>query len=200
MTWKPDYVTDAQLSAYVRIDDDVDDVEIGNAITGASRAVDHHTNRQFGLLAAPAQWSYTAWPDYERGLWVVTIDDLMTTTGLVVETPSGGTTTAYTLEPKRNLAQGKPYTRLVFDRDASVYPLATDEYEVLVTGQFGWTVIPAPVVLATKLQASRFLSRRESPYGIAGSPDAGSEMRLLARVDPDVGVSLKDYTRPRGVG
>ena len=195
MTWQPDYITEQGMSDYVRISDDIDDVEIANAITGASRAVDHHTNRQFGLLAAPAQWSYTPWPDYDRGLWTVTIDDLMTVVGLVVATPSGGVTTGYTLEPRNNLAKGKPYTRLVFNQDSPVQPIWGED--VLVTGRFGWLAFPAPVVLASKLQASRFLSRRESPYGIAGSPDAGSEMRLLSRVDPDVGVSLRGYVRPR---
>ena len=195
MTWQPDYITEQGMSDYVRISDDIDDVEIANAITGASRAIDYHTNRQFGLLAAPAQWSYTAWPDYDRGLWTVTIDDLMTVAGLVVATPSGGVVTAYTLEPKNNVAKGRPYTRLVFNRDSPVQPLWGED--VLVTGQFGWLAFPAPVILASKLQSSRFLSRRESPYGIAGSPDAGSEMRLLSRVDPDVGVSLRGYVRPR---
>lgn len=200
MAWQPDYITDVELSNYVRIADDVDDVEIANAITGASRAVDDHTNRQFGLLVAPAQWTYTAWPDYDRGRWVVTIDDLMTEVGLVVQTVSGGATVAFDLEPKNAVAKGKPYTRIAFHADAAVYPTATDAYEVLVTARFGWTAVPAPVVLATKMQANRFLSRREAPFGIAGSPDQGSEMRLLSRVDPDVGVSLRGYVRPRAVG
>lgn len=200
MAWQPDYITDVELSAYARITDDVDDVEIANAITGASRAIDGHTNRQFGLLAALAQFSYTAWPDYERGRWVVTIDDLMTAVGLVVATPSGGVTTAFTLEPENNLAMGKPWTRIVFDVDSSVHPVSSDGYKTLVTARYGWTAIPVPVVLASKLQASRFLSRRESPYGVAGSPEQGSEMRLLSRVDPDVGVSLRGYVRPRRVG
>ena len=48
---------------------------------------------------------------------------------------------------------------------------------------------------ATLLQASRLAARRDSPFGVAGSPDAGSEMRLLARVDPDVAVALEPYRR-----
>jgi len=200
MAWEPDYISGLDLGAYTRIDDDIDDVEIANAITGASRAVDERTNRQFGLLDAPAQWTYTAWPDYERGRWVVTIDDLMTEVGLVVQTPSGGVTTQFTLEPKNAVAKGKPYTRLAFNADAAVYPVSVDGYEVLVTARFGWLAIPVPVVLATKLQASRFLSRRESPYGVAGSPEQGSELRLLSKVDPDVGVALRGFGRPRRVG
>jgi hypothetical protein len=64
---------------------------------------------------------------------------------------------------------------------------------VKVTALWGWTAVPVAVKQATLLQASRFFSRRHSPYGVAGSPELGSEIRLLARVDPDVGVSLRDY-------
>jgi hypothetical protein len=57
--------------------------------------------------------------------------------------------------------------------------------------------VPSAVKLATRLQASRFMARRDSPYGVAGSPDAGSEIRLLSRVDPDVAVALRGFSRPR---
>ncbi|NIL59971.1 phage gp6-like head-tail connector protein, partial [Salinispora arenicola] len=67
--------------------------------------------------------------------------------------------------------------------------------ELTITAPWGWPAIPTAVVLATQLQASRLLTRRDSPYGVAGSPQDGSEMRLLARVDPDVEVVLRPYVR-----
>jgi len=66
---------------------------------------------------------------------------------------------------------------------------------VITANPWGWSAVPVPVKEATYLQASRFHSRRDSPYGIAGSPDQGSELRLLSRVDPDVAVSLSDFVR-----
>jgi hypothetical protein len=66
---------------------------------------------------------------------------------------------------------------------------------VEVRATFGWTAIPDLVISATLLQAGRFASRRDSPYGIAGSPDTGSELRLLDKVDPDVAVMLAPLTR-----
>jgi hypothetical protein len=193
-------LTTSELKAFLRIGDAVDDAELAVAITAASRAIDDHCNRQFGLLAAAEQWSYTARPDLERGRWVVDVDDFMTAVGLIVEVPTVGTTTAYTKEPVNAAAQGKPWTRIVFDEDAAVTPVSTNNYAVNVTSRWGWTTVPTPVKNATQLQASRFFSRRNSPYGIAGSPDVGSELRLLSRVDPDVGVSLRGLVRPRAVG
>jgi hypothetical protein len=197
MPWKPDYITAVQFKSYARVDDTDDDAEVGFAVTAGSRAIDNHTNRQFGLVAAPEERRYTAWADTERGRWVANIDDLMTVTGFVVVVDSV-TVTEYQLEPLNALAEGRPYTRISFDpADVSLTGKAGELYN---TGQWGWTTVPVPVVQANLLQSSRFLSRRDSPHGIAGSPDTGSELRLLARVDPDVGVSLRGYVRPRRTG
>ena len=39
------------------------------------------------------------------------------------------------------------------------------------------------------------IHRKGSPYGIAGSPDLGSELRLLAKLDADVAVLLRSFVR-----
>jgi len=57
--------------------------------------------------------------------------------------------------------------------------------------------VPTTVKQATLLQASRVFARREAPFGVAGSPDMGSELRLLEKVDPDVAVMLVPYVRNR---
>lgn len=53
--------------------------------------------------------------------------------------------------------------------------------------------IPSAVKQACLIQASRFVTRRYAPFGVAGSPDSGSEIRLLAKVDVDVAVILGPY-------
>lgn len=198
MALEPDYVTDTELKAFVRIDDDQDDAQVALAITAASRAVDDHTNRQFGKVDAPATRYYTAQARTDRGRWVVLIDDLMSTTGLTV-TIEAGTVDLYTLEPRNAAADGRPWTRLVVDPDATNQPTG-DEYEFAIAAPWGWTAVPIPVKQATSLQASRLLARRDSPFGVAGSPDLGSELRLLAKVDADVAVLLRRYVRPRRLG
>lgn len=197
MPWAPDYITTAELKAFVRVGDALDDVELAAWCTAASRAIDQYCNRQFGVVAAPEQRWYTARPSGARGLWVVDVDDLMSAAGL---TGLVGTTavTKYTLEPRNAAARGLPWTRLVITADAEAQPCGTDG-EVAITATWGWTAVPAAVKQAAKLQASRFTARRDSPYGVAGSPTVGSELRLLARVDPDVAVSLAGLTRPRKV-
>lgn len=200
MAWAPDYVTVDELAAFRRIGDDADDTELAVAITAASRAIDLHCgpNRQFGKVDAVQERVYTARARPDRGRWVVDIDDLMSTTGLVVEV-DGTALAGYTLEPRNAAQNGRPWTRLVVDPDSAVQPTGA-EYEMAVTALWGWSAVPVAVKQACLLQASRFVSRRDSPFGVAGSPDLGSELRLLAKVDPDVAVSLRPYLRLGGVG
>lgn len=202
MAWAPDYIDVDALASFQRIDDTFDDVELALAITSASRAIDAHTNRQFGRVDEPELRRYTAWVDHGRCRWVVDIDDLDDATDLVVTVPVNGVDTAitsYTLEPVNAVSKGMVWTRLVVDPASTVQPTG-DPNEMSMTAQWGWSTTPLTVTLAARLQASRFASRRDSPYGIAGSPDQGSELRLLARVDADVGVSLRGLVRPRKVG
>lgn len=201
MAWAPDYITVQEFKDFLDITggDSVDDIELAVAITAASRAIDDYCNRQFGQVAVAEERLYTAWPDYQRGVWCVDIDDLMTTTNLVVEL-DGTATTDFTKEPVNAASKSMPWTRLTVNPvTASLSPTGAD-FEVSVTAIWGWSAVPNAVKQATLFQANRFQHRRSSPFGIAGSPDQGSELRLLSRVDPDVGVSLRGYVRPRTVG
>jgi hypothetical protein len=198
MAWAPDYVTDADLSSYLRIDDNDDDAELALAITAASRAIDHHCGRQFGNTTAEER-TYIARPDYERGYWVLDTDDYTLITGAGVVVTDAGTVTTYVQEPRNASQKSRPWTRVVFTADSEFQP---DVYphEVNVSALWGWAAVPTTVKQATMLQASRFFTRRNAPFGIAGSPDSGSEMRLLAKVDADVAVTLRDYVRVRSPG
>jgi hypothetical protein len=176
MAWMPDYVSTAELAAFLRITDSEDDAQLALAVSASSRAVDQHTGRQFGQVAAPEARYYTARYDRELRRWVVPIDDLMTTVGLVVSLDTAGDGTyATTLT-----AAGTP---------------SGIEDEVRGVAQWGWTATPNAIKQASLLQASRIFARRSSPFGVAGSPDLGSELRLLAKVDPDVAVALRSYIR-----
>lgn len=211
MAWAPDYITSDELADYLRIKapdlDPVDETQLADACSGASRAVDEHCHRQFGLVAAPEVRYYTPrWSKKQQG-WVMAVDDFQTTTGLVVSLDllgDGSYSTAVDLTqvvklPANAATRGRPWEALRI-RYASVARPVGASLEVAVTARWGWTATPTTVVLATKLQASRFDFRRDSPAGVAGSPDQGSELRLLARLDPDVATSLRAYRRLWRVG
>lgn len=195
MPWAPDYATTAELREYVTRDGStVDDTFLALALTAGSRAVDRACNRQFGSVTPVQARKYSAVWDRRRCRWVISVDDLMDATGLTVAVEAG-TITPTVLQPVNAPQTGKPWTRLVVDPDATVRPTGLEEDEVTVTALWGWTAVPNTIKQATLLQASRIIKRRDAPFGVAGSPEMGSELRLLAKVDPDVEVAVRPYVR-----
>lgn len=204
MAWAPDYCTAAELKEYVRVSDSDDDAVVAWAITTASRAVDQACGRQFGAVASPEARYYAPRYDSRAGRWRVSTDDLMTTDGLLVvvdlddDQAYSHAVTDYVLEPRNAGQTARPWTSLLINRASTVQPTDPLIEQVKITARWGWSAVPDTVVQATLLQASRLVARRDSPFGVAGSPQAGSELRLLAKVDPDVEVALRPFRRVWG--
>lgn len=206
MALYPDYCSAAELKAQLRVTDTDDDTALGFAITAASRAIDHACNRQFGQ-ASPAAVRIYRWDGQcVEGRTAVQIDDLMSTTNLAValdlnqdgtweQTVTNGTD--FDLYPWNAAGDTVPWTHIVFRQDASVRPAGYPR-ELSVTGLWGWSAVPTVVKQACLVQAARFFVRRDSPYGVSGSPEAGSELRLLERLDPDVAMMLASVRRQWG--
>lgn len=201
MAWAPSYITGDELKEFIRVEsgDTVDDALCELYAAAASRSIDAHCNRQFGLVAAPVAYVARAWADRARGVWVADVPDLMTTVGFTVEV-ADGTVATYALEPGDAALRGRPWTRVVIDPATAEYVPAADDVRVTATGRWGWTAVPEAVTLAARLQGSRFSVRRDSPFGVAGSPTDGTELRLLSKLDPDVAVALRGLVRTRRVG
>jgi hypothetical protein len=138
---------------------------------------------------------YSARWERARGRQVVVIDDLGDVTGLTVALVTGGAIDVVELEPTNALKVGKVYERLAVEPESANRPPGLEANEVTITAKWGWPTVPPAVKEATLLQASRLFARRTSPYGVAGSTEFGTGLRLLSRLDPDVAVSLRDYIR-----
>src|SRR5215207_1223021 len=121
MAWSPDYATADELATYLRIDDDVDDVQLAVAVSAASRAVDQAANRQFGNVGSAEARTYKARPDYHLGYWVVDTDDYQTASGLIV-TVDGTAVTTFVKGPLNAAQKGRPWTRVVFNGTSETQP------------------------------------------------------------------------------
>jgi hypothetical protein len=93
------------------------------------------------------------------------------------------------------LAELKVFMRTTSTDDDALLTLAlqaaTDAVDLACgTTTVQFSPVPAEVKLATELQASRWAKRRDAPFGVAGSPELGSELRILAKLDPDVEILL----------
>lgn len=195
------YALLAELRSYVGIpDDDTGSDELLTlALDAASEQIDAYTRRSFTADASPTDRVYTA-----ESPWYVNIDPVTTSVGLVVATDDNGdgtfeTTwtlgTDYRLEPVNAAVEGEAWTRLAALGPRS-FPRHARWPGLRVTATFGWPGdVPAAVKQACLQQAHRLFERRVSPYGVAGSPDLGSEVRLLAKLDPDVEALIRPYRR-----
>lgn len=183
--WAPDYITLTELKGLVDVGDTEDDAYLSLLPSTVSRAVDRACLRQFGQVSTVEERTYRVRYSSSRGAWRVIIDDLQDMTGLVMPNAS------YYLGPDDADKRGKPWTYVDFTED----PTGTRAGRTTMTALWGWSAVPDAVRVASFLQGNRWSSRKDSPFGIAGSPEQGSELRLLARVDPDVVVSLRDYRR-----
>lgn len=195
MPWEPDYITTAEFNAYGRVDGALDDVETALWITAASRVVDDHCNRQFGSVALQARVYRNApvWVD-ALGLWVQQIDDVQSTTGMLI----GGVALASAgavLLPDNAPALGRPYTALGWTGGTSSYFPGPDGPAWTHTAPWGWLAVPNQVKAVTRLQTNRFASRRDSPLGVTEAPEGGTGMRLQTRIDPDLAVALRGLGR-----
>lgn len=200
MPWRPDYATVAQASEYIRLRDDEDDAQLSLAIGMASRAIDRECLRQFGNTGTAQARKYRPRWSGSRNAWVVRMDDVQDVTGfaLALDTTYDGTfATAVTtslLQPDNAVLDGKVYERVVFTLPTGIR-LTSATQGARVTAIFGWSAIPSAITEACLLQVSRLHMRRDAPFGVAGSPENGSELRLLAKLDPDVAVGLNFYRR-----
>ena len=164
----------------------IGDAPLLNALLAASRDVDQDCGRRFYLDKATSQRIYNPRSRvfYTSEGYKLLVDDIGTTTGLVVEvgTPIGGWSviTDYETSPDAAFATGWPVSALL-------RPFAMWTYwqlhRIRVTAQWGWPQVPAQIVEATLIRAQRLYRRRQSPEGVAGFSDMG--VVRVGRYDPD---------------
>lgn len=200
-----DYCSLADLKAHLRIPtaNTDDDAQLAFTITAASRAIDAMAFRRFGLAPSPTVRLFSANGEVIDGCVAVPIDDLMSTTGFAVTVDYDGdytydTTltlnTDFDLYPWNAAGDLEPWTHIVFRPNTSTR-WVRNERAFSITGQWGWATIPSLVEIACLMQAARWFMRRDSWAGVAGSPDLGNELRLLAALDPDVQAALRPVIR-----
>lgn len=174
--------------------DDSRDALLEQALTAASRSIDRATGRRFWLDGTVVQRVYRP-----QGRTVVEadgvallVDDIGSTTGLIVETGSPTTWSAVTgweALPDNALANGRPITGLL-----RLGGWGCNTNRVRVTALFGWPAVPDEIVQATLIQANRLFKRKDSPEGVTGSAEWG--VVRLSRRDPDVWNLIEPYVLP----
>jgi hypothetical protein len=188
------YCTLAEVKAALRITDTIDDTLLENAVEAASRRIDGECSRRFYIDATTSARTYAA----NRSAFVF-VDDIATTTGLVVKvdsTFSGSYSTTltagtdYQTEPTNAAAQDQPIT-MIRALNTGLPVEGNGRALIEVTAKWGWPAIPDAIREATVLLAARQFKRLDSPLGVAGFGDLGAI--VVRRIDPDVAAMVAPF-------
>lgn len=193
MTITNGYCTLPQLKQVLRVTDNVDDVLFETRIGEASRVIDDYCNRRFYADTTATARLFVASESTS-----VLVNDISSTTGLVVKTDSAGDGTyATTLgaanfqsEPLNAISRGVPITRILTTLSGYL-PTTAAPAGVQITAKWGWPAVPQPVQSACVLLAGRLVKRGDSLLGVAGFGDLGAI--TVRSIDPDVQRMLAPY-------
>jgi len=181
-----EYISASELKDTLGITKGYADIDVQDAVTAASRAVDDHCRQSFFL--GPAAETRTFTPIAEDYLM---IDPASTITTVTVQGTAITLGTNYSKQPANAALIGQPWN-LLRSLNGYAFPRGIPD-SVTVLGQFGWATVPAQVRIATKIMAARYLLRpRQAVFGVAGiGLDSGAA--AISTFDPDVEAILEPF-------
>lgn len=171
--------------------------DLERALNATSRAIDRHCGRRF--WQDPTVQAKVFRPADCELAWV---DDISTTTGLIVATDDNAagtysttwTSSDYQLEPLNADTEATAYA---WWQIAAVgthrFPVYERRASLRVTARWGWSAVPDGVNEACLIRAAAIFKRREAVFGVAGFNGFG-EVRIT-RKDPDVIDLLNPYVK-----
>ena len=177
------YCTQNQLKQFngIPTSDTADDDFLDDAINAASRQIDTFCGRIFFQQSATARKFFT------NDLYRLHVDDISTTTGLVVKYDDDDdgvyettvSASEFQLLPINQVVGGiliSPFyiVELISDGNHE-WPLdySSNRPRAEITAKWGYSEVPEPIRQATLMLASELFAMRNAPLGVAGVGDFG---------------------------
>ena len=177
------YCTQNQLKQFngIPTSDTADDDLLDDAINAASRQIDTFCGRIFFQQSATARKFFT------NDLYRLHVDDISTTTGLVVKYDDDDdgvyetsvSASEFQLLPINQVVGGiliSPFyiVELISDGNHE-WPLdySSNRPRAEITAKWGYSEVPEPIRQATLMLASELFAMRNAPLGVAGVGDFG---------------------------
>jgi len=195
------YTTVATFQSYTGMSSVTADetVNIEKAIESASRSIDRMTNRRFWADSSATARQYRA-TDFYR----LFVDDISSTSGLIVKTDSAGNgsyattltiNTDYILDPLNAPQLERPYTIITLV-GTTLFPSPINlRPGIQVTAKFGWYngTPPDDIEEACLILSTDLVKRASSVGGVVGLSELGAiRMSPLGR---DVQAMVRPYRR-----
>lgn len=172
------------------------DDELELLTNATCRLIDDHTGRPHGFWQDPAVTVRVYDCDDQ---YLLDVEDISTTTGLIVKTDSGAGTYPTTLTLGTDFVvlprnAEKRYPVRPFDQlqaiNGAYFPVSNNgQAGVQVTAKHGWPAVPSNATLATTIQLTRLF--KSQPFGVVEMGESGTAWRLSARLHPDAMLCLE---------
>lgn len=197
------YATLTEIKAYLSISDTTDDTLLESLIESASRSIDRIANRRFYLDSSASARKYRAYSDI-----FVYVDDIGTTSGLVVAVDENGNgtytktltlDTDYILDPLTASSLGRPFTQLTMVSNTEMWPIFPGITQnglrpgVQVTAKWGWPSVPDDINMACLILTADLYKRKDAPGGILGLGDLGAIR--MSPIGRDVTAMVRAYRK-----
>jgi hypothetical protein len=197
------YATLTQIKNYLSISDSTDNDLLEDLIESASRSIDRIANRRFYADAAATARKYRAYSDV-----FVYVDDISTTTSLVVAVDENGNgtysktltlDTDFIMDPLTASALGRPFTQLTMVSNTEQWPIFPGLTQnglrpgVQVTAKWGWPSVPDDVTVACLMLTADLYKRKDAPGGVLGLGDLG--VIRMSPVGRDVAQIVRVYKK-----
>jgi hypothetical protein len=193
------YATLTELRSRVGITDAAftgEDTKLTAALATASRGVEKLCNRQFNVASSATARVYEPWSDR-----LAKVDDISTTSGLIIKTDTAGdgtysttlTSSQYQLRPLNGVVDGEtgwPYYEI--EAIDQCWPTRWDIAPIQVTSTWGWSAVPAGIKEGCLILAEEIYRLAELPFGVGGYGQFGI---IRARANPMVMARIGPYVR-----
>jgi hypothetical protein len=197
------YATLTEIKNYMSISDTTDNDLLENLVESASRSIDRIANRRFYLDATASARLYRAYSNI-----FVFVDDIGTTSSLVVKTDEDGNgtysktltlNTDYILDPLTSQSLNRPFTQLTMVSNTETWPIFPGLTSnglrpgVQVTARWGWPSVPDDLNMACLILTADLYKRKDAPGGILGLGDLG--VVRMSPIGRDVTAMVRAYKK-----
>ena len=197
------YATLAEIKGYMSISDNTDNDLLENLVESASRSIDRIANRRFYLDATASARLYRAYSNI-----FVFVDDIGSTTSLVVKTDEDGNgtysktltlNTDFILDPLTSQSLNRPFTQLTMVSNTESWPIFPGITSnglrpgVQVTAKWGWPAVPDDLNMACLILTADLYKRKDAPGGILGLGDLG--VVRMSPIGRDVTAMVRAYKK-----
>lgn len=198
------YVSLADQKMYMNIKKSEDDDIIQSAINSATKQINKYCGRDFNRAGAVSARIFRPGADMR----LLSVDDIASPVGLIVQTdPTGvGPTFSitwqaadYELLPLNGIVDGEPWPYYDIHAVGGLWfpSIQWRRYGTAqVTAEWGWPIVPDPIVMATKILSFQNYKMKDAPLGVAGFSQFSGDIKV--RQLPMVEDMIKKYSKDGG--